>query len=87
MLSISEERKNREIARAEAGEAAARRYRLQVAVAVVVWMVLIALEVLLFGLSFHLTGEAARTVYSIAQVSAVLPAIWLAVWHLGRKDD
>ena len=47
---------------------------------------LIGFEVFLFGLSMHLSGSEAQYLYTAAQLSGALPALWLALWQIRRRD-
>ncbi len=86
MLVLSEQRMQAELRRAAWAEAAARRARRQAVWAGAVCVALILFEMLLFGLSMHLTGSEVQYLYVAAQLSGALPALWLALWHITRRD-
>lgn len=86
MLVIPEQRMQAEIRRAVHAEAVARRAVRQAVWAAVGCVALIGFEFLLFGLSMHLTGNEARYLYTAAQLSGALPALWLVLWQVRRRE-
>ncbi len=86
MLVLSGQRMQAEIRRAAHAEAVARAARRRAVWAGAVCVALLLLEMFLFGLSMHRTGGDVRYLSVAAQLSGALPALWLALWHVTRRD-
>jgi len=86
LIVLSEDRIRREIERCAATERAHRaemRRLIGLGVAVVAG---ILLEVFFWGLSMHLTGDAAQAARGAATLFALTPAFAIVIWQLLRHD-
>ena len=85
LLTLSEERRRAEVARAEHVERLVRLERREAFHVMLACMLFLGLEVFMLGLSMHLTGTGALWALAGGAACGVGPAATIILWQIKRE--